>query len=154
LERHELTVAELTAITQVPQSSLSAHLGKLRDAGLLRDRKAGTSCFYSLKDGAMPQGARDVWSFVRDKTKDPVLEADRARCKGVLEARAKDQAWPDAIAGEMDRHYSPGRTWESLARGLVGLFDLGEVLDVGSGDGAVAQLLAPQAKKITCVDKS
>src|SRR5262249_10472474 len=61
-------------------------------------------------------------------------------------------AWPDAVAGQMERHYSPGRTWESLARGLVGFFLLGDVLDVGAGDGAVAQLLAPRSKSYTLVD--
>jgi ArsR family transcriptional regulator len=54
----------------------------------------------------------------------------------------------------MERHYSPGRTWESLARALVGLVRLGDVLDVGGGDGAIAQILAPRAKSITLVDRS
>jgi len=54
----------------------------------------------------------------------------------------------------MERHYSPGRTWEALARGLIGLTDLGDVLDAGAGDGATAQLLAPRARSITCVDIS
>src|SRR4029079_12823562 len=65
-----------------------------------------------------------------------------------------DGGWPDRIAGEMERHYSPGRTWEALARGLIGLADLGDVLDAGAGDGATAQLLAPRARSITCVDVS
>jgi ArsR family transcriptional regulator len=31
---------------------------------------------------------------------------------------------------------------------------LGDVLDAGSGDGAIAQLLAPRARSVTCVDRS
>jgi len=31
---------------------------------------------------------------------------------------------------------------------------LGDVLDAGSGDGAVAALLAPRARRITCLDRS
>jgi ArsR family transcriptional regulator len=54
----------------------------------------------------------------------------------------------------MERHYSPGRTWEATARGLLAFVQLGDVLDVGSGDGAVAQLLAPRARSICCVDRS
>jgi ArsR family transcriptional regulator len=54
----------------------------------------------------------------------------------------------------MDRHWSPGRTWESLARAVAGLVQLGDVVDVGSGDGSVAQLLAPRARSWTCVDRS
>lgn len=54
----------------------------------------------------------------------------------------------------MERHWSPGRTWESLARALPGLIRLGDVVDIGAGDGTVAELLSSRAKSWTCVDKS
>jgi ArsR family transcriptional regulator len=54
----------------------------------------------------------------------------------------------------MERHYSPGRTWEATLRGLLGLLRLGDVLDVASGDGALAELLAPRARSLTCLDLS
>src|SRR5262249_18493268 len=44
--------------------------------------------------------------------------------------------------------------WEALCRGFAGLLALGDVLDVGAGDGAVAELLAPFAKSVTLVDRS
>jgi SAM-dependent methyltransferase len=154
LEEHELTVAELVSITELGQSSVSTHLGKLRDAGLLRDRRAGASTLYALNDGTMPQGARQVWSLVKAEIKDAVLDGDRARCAEVLKARERAGPWPDAVAGQMERHYSPGRTWEAVARGLFGLVRLGDVLDVGAGDGAIAQLLAPRVKAITCLDRN
>jgi hypothetical protein len=40
----------------------------------------------------------------------------------------------------MERQYSPGRTWEATARALIGLLDLGDVLDIACGDGGVAAL--------------
>ena len=43
LAREELSVAELTSVTQLPQSRVSTHLGKLREADVLRDRRAGAS---------------------------------------------------------------------------------------------------------------
>jgi ArsR family transcriptional regulator len=52
----------------------------------------------------------------------------------------------------MERHYSPGRTWQSLAVGFAALLELGDVLDVGSGDGAVAAYVAPYCRKLVCVD--
>jgi ArsR family transcriptional regulator len=52
----------------------------------------------------------------------------------------------------MERHYSPGRTWQSLAVGLSALLELGDVLDVGSGDGAAAGYLAPYCRSLTCID--
>ena len=54
----------------------------------------------------------------------------------------------------MERHYSPGRTWEAMARALTGLIDSGDVLDIASGDGVLAELLAPHAHSILCLDAS
>lgn len=154
LAEEELTVAELVSITEVAQSSISTHLGKLRDAGLLRDRRIGASTLYALNEGNMPPGARRLWSLVRGEVDDTVLDGDRERCADVVKARLRAQPWPDAAAGQMERHYSPGRTWEATARGLVGLMDLGDVLDVGAGDGTLAHLLAPRSRSFTCVDRS
>jgi SAM-dependent methyltransferase len=154
LAKDELTVAELTQITELAQSRVSTHLGRLKDAGLLRDRKVGASTFYALSESAMPAPARKLWELVRAEVADGVLEADRKRAESLKKARSGASSWPDSIAGEMERHYSPGRTWEAAARGLLGLVRLGDVLDVGSGDGAIAELIAPRARSITCVDRS
>lgn len=154
LEEKELSVAELVAITELAQSSVSTHLGKLRDAGLLRDRRLGASTLYGFNDGNMPDSAKLVWSLVRGEIKDTVLDSDKSRCADVLKARERTNAWTDAVAGQMERHYSPGRTWEATARGLFGLMQLGDVLDAGSGDGTLAQLLAPRSKSVTCLDRN
>jgi ArsR family transcriptional regulator len=42
LDKEELTVAELVAITEMGQSSVSTHLGRLREAGVVRDRRASS----------------------------------------------------------------------------------------------------------------
>jgi ArsR family transcriptional regulator len=63
-------------------------------------------------------------------------------------------SWADSVAGDMERHYSPGRTWEATAKALVHLLRLGDVLDVASGDGVLAELLAPNARSILCLDVS
>ncbi len=154
LARHELTVAELTGILDVAQSRVSTHLGRLRDAGLLRDRRNGASTLYALNEAAMPAAARTLWSLLERQVEDAVLESDRRRCEAMLRARDRAAAWPDAVAGQMDRHYSPGRTWEATARAFLGLVRLGDVLDGGSGDGAVAELLAPRVRSLTCLDRS
>jgi len=155
---NELTVNELCSVTELGQSRVSTHLGKLRDAGLVRDRRAGGSTYYRMANGDLPAPARKLWSALAADLDDAQLETDRARCAAVLRVRAAkaqaDQRWPDSVAGEMERHYSPGRTWEALARGLIGLADLGDVLDAGAGDGATAQLLAPHARSVTCIDVS
>jgi ArsR family transcriptional regulator len=158
LGNNELTVNELCSVTELGQSRVSTHLGKLRDAGLVRDRRAGGSTYYRMANGDLPAPARKLWTVVAADLDDAQLATDRQRCAAVLRARAEqargDSRWPDSVAGEMERHYSPGRTWEALARGLIGLADLGDVLDAGAGDGATAQLLAPRARSITCIDVS
>lgn len=153
LEHEELTVAELVQVTELAQSRVSTHLGRLKDAGLLRDRRVGSSTFYTLAEGGMPPVARKLWELVKGEVKDGLLDADRKRSEALKRARG-GATWPESIAGEMERHYSPGRTWEATARGLLGFVRLGDVLDVGSGDGAIAELLAPRARSVTCLDRS
>jgi len=153
LGEEELSVAELTTITELPQSRVSTHLGRLREAGLLRDRKVGSSTYYALAEGAMPAEARKVWSLLHADLDDAMIVADRKR-RERLRQGAKGASWPDSIAGEMERHYSPGRTWEATLRGLVALTRLGDVVDIGAGDGAITQLFASRARSITCVDRS
>ena len=154
LAHHPLTVAELTTIMRLPQSRVSTHLGRLKEARVVRDQRRGSSTVYALTDGDMPEEVRRVWSLFDAHLEDGTLRTDRERCDGFLKARERDLPWPDALAGEMERHYSPGRTWEALARALVGLVRLGDVLDAGAGDGTVAQLLAPNARSYTMLERS
>ncbi|MDG2149690.1 MAG: metalloregulator ArsR/SmtB family transcription factor [Planctomycetota bacterium] len=152
LAREELTVAELTSTTRLGQSRVSTHLGKLREAGLLRVRRNGTSTYYALDEAGMSAAARRLWDAFRVSLDDQLLDEDVERLEGVVAARSGK--WADSVAGQMERHYSPGRTWEGAARALVGLAALGDVLDVASGDGALAELVAPRARSVTCLDVS
>jgi len=90
LSREELTVAEIVGVTQLGQSRVSTHLGKLREAGVVRDRRAGASSFYALNEAAMPDEARRIVALVKESTRDPLLEQDRARLGEVVRARAGD----------------------------------------------------------------
>ena len=154
LEGNELSVAEITQITGLPQSRVSTHLGKLREAGVLRDRHEGASTFYAMNDVTMPEPAKRLWSLVAETRDEALLRTDRARCEEVLRARQIAGSWPDSVAGQMDRHYSPGRTWEATLLSFLPFLRLGEVLDAGSGDGTIATLLAPRCRSVTCLDRS
>ncbi|MEM8883257.1 MAG: metalloregulator ArsR/SmtB family transcription factor [Planctomycetota bacterium] len=152
LEQEELTVAELTRVTELAQSRVSTHLGKLKTSRLVTDRPQGASTYYRAAGARMPEEARRVWELVRSAADDPVLQGDRRRLDSVVRGRAR--TWADSVAGQMERHYSPGRTWEATLRGLLGLLKLGRVLDIASGDCALAELLAPRAEHVTCLDTS
>lgn len=154
LEREELTVAELSAITQLAQPRVSTHLAKLKEAGLVRDRRSGVSAYYRFDDAALDLAQRALWQSIASGSDDPLLRQDAERVPAVLATRAADQNWADSVAGDMERHYSPGRTWEALARSALPLLAPGDVLDIASGDGVLAELLAPHSRRYVCIDTS
>lgn len=154
LEREELTVAELSAITRLAQPRVSTHLSKLKEAGLVRDRRAGVSAYYRFDEGSLDQAQHSLWQTLSTGSDDPLLRQDAERVAAVLAMRASDQNWADSVAGDMERHYSPGRTWEALARSALPLLQPGDVLDIASGDGVLAELLAPHSHRYVCLDAS
>src|SRR5210317_1152300 len=154
LDREELSVAELAAITQLAQPRVSTHLSKLKEAGLVSDRRDGVFVYYRIASAISDPGLEEVWQLLRRNTDDPLIQQDLARIAEILHRRSGAGTWADSVAGDMERHYSPGRTWEATARGLVHLLDPGDVLDVASGDGVLAELLAPSAASIVCLDIS
>jgi len=153
LEREELTVAELSAVLSLAQPRVSTHLAKLKEAGLVRDRRAGVSAYYRFNAELEPR-EEALLRALEASVDDALLRDDERRLPAVLAKRARAEGWADTVAGDMERHYSPGRTWEALARSLMQLIDTGEVLDIASGDGVLAELLAPRASAIICVDAS
>ena len=153
LRREELTVAELSSVLRLAQPRVSTHLAKLKETGLVCDRRAGVSAYYRFNESGF-EGAVDLLRALEDGVDDAMLDADAQRLPSVLAARARDRGWADSVAGDMERHYSPGRTWETLARTLLQLLETGDVLDIASGDGVLAELLAPHAHSIVCVDSS
>ena len=137
LEHEELTVAELSSITRLAQPRVSTHLARLKEAGLVRDRRAGVSAYYRFDEASLDAAQRALWRTLREGSDDPLLRQDAERIPGVLAARAVDANWADSVAGDMERHYSPGRTWEALARSALPLLAPGHVLDIASGDGVL-----------------
>jgi ArsR family transcriptional regulator len=151
LRERELRVTDLVRVTGISQSGVSTHLGRLREAGFVRDRREGSQSFYALAVDGLPGTAKAVLDEAA-RSADPTLEGDQRR---LLELDAERRGGlPESFAGEMDRHYSPGRTWHSLAVGVAALLRLGDVLDVGSGDGSAASTFAPYCRSVTCIDVS
>jgi len=142
LRERELTVSDLVRVTGISQSRVSNHLARLREGGFVRDRRDGPHAYYAVTN--LPATAKLV---LDEAGEDPIIAGDRKRLDEL-------RAFPEAIAGEMERHYSPGRTWQSLVAGIAALLRLGDVLDVGSGDGAAASFIAPYCKSLTCLDSS
>lgn len=157
LERHELTVSELRAVLQLPQSTVSRHLKVLASAGWVGAREDGTSNRYRLDAKALDGAARRLWAPVRDEAAAlPAARRDAERVKGVLaERHTRSQAFFATSAAQWDRLRAElfGTRTELFA--LAGLLDPAHtVADLGCGTGQLAEVMAPFVKGVIAVDES
>ena len=152
LQTHALTATELTEITGLAQSRVSTHLARLNKAGLVQTERGENSTLYAARN--LSGTAAEIWKQLSGLMHDTQARADLERATEVLRARTTGQTWAESVAGRMERHYSPGRTWEATAHALIPLLQLGDVLDLASGDGVFAELIAPRCQRLTCIDVS
>lgn len=154
VQQEELTVAELAAITDLKQPRVSTHLAKLKEARLVSDRRLGVQAFYRYAPAELAAPELAMLQAICQGPDDPTLQADTARMRQLLRARESNTNWADSVAGDMERHYSPGRTWEAVTHALLECCDFGDVLDIASGDGVFAELIAPRSRTVRCIDFS
>src|SRR6202008_1981607 len=67
LEKQELTVSELCAVLQMPQSSVSRQLKTLADDGWVVSRRHGRSRFYSMAGDDLDPAAKRLWPLIREQ---------------------------------------------------------------------------------------
>lgn len=152
LEQEPLTVAELQDILGLGQSTVSGHLGKLKQADVLHDVAEGSARRYRLRDD-IDSLWTTTWATVAKLSQDDrAVKEDRLRLQALREAR--EQSWVERVAGSLDRAYAPGRTWEAIAHGFLQLTNLGMTADIGAGDGAMIGLIAPRCDQLICIDPS
>ena len=156
LEGHELTVSELCAVLQLPQSTVSRHLRILGDAGWVGSRAEGTSRQYRLCS-PLPEAAARLWTVVREQMAGGVQAGhDAARLRAVLaERRVQSRKFFSTAAGQWDAM----RTELFGARAELAAFPalLGEasvVADLGCGTGQLAAAVAPFVARVLAVDES
>jgi len=157
LEAHELTVAELQAVLQLPQSTVSRHLKVLGEGGWIGYRSDGASNRYRFQDEDLPLRTRRVWGVVREDALDGAsARADDARVRAVLaQRRSHARSFFATQAGQWDRLREElfGRRSELLA--LLGLLDpQWAVGDLGCGAGHFAAAVAPFVRRVVAVDES
>lgn len=157
VERHELSVAELCAVLQLPQSTVSRHLKVLVDDGWLAVRSEGTSRFYRLAASTLDPAARRLWALLREQTGDGrAAEQDDRRLASVLAGRrTRSQAFFGSAAGQWDRMRRElfGERFDLAA--LAGLLDADWVVgDLGCGTGQMTETLAPFVRQVIAVEAS
>ncbi|MFN2398571.1 MAG: ArsR/SmtB family transcription factor [Gemmatimonadaceae bacterium] len=157
LERHELTVSELCSVLQLPQSTMSRHLGTLASDEWVSARADGTSRWYSMAPERLDPPARKLWNVVREQISTTAQAAhDEQRLAAVIaERRAASKQFFSTAAGRWDRLRSElfGERPELTA--LLGL--IGDDLivgDLGCGTGQLAETLAPHAQRVIAIDDS
>src|SRR6266550_8145137 len=144
LERHELTVNEITSVLQLPQSTISRHLKMLGDHGWAASRPDGTSRRYRMTD-KLDASTRRLWHLVREQVvASPAAAHDARRLQSVLaHRRARSQKFFSSTAGQWDRLRSDLFGSRSDSLGLLGLVDESwSVGDLGCGTGQFTELLA------------
>ncbi len=157
LEEHELTVSELCAVLQLPQSTVSRHLKVLSDEGWVSSQAEGTSRRYRMPADLLDPAARRLWNLVREQiSSSPVAEQDAQRVQSVLaRRRTRSQEFFSTAAGEWDRMRAElfGRRMDLLA--LLALIDPDwTVGDLGCGTGQMSESLAPFVRRVVAVDES
>lgn len=157
LEKHELTVGELCAVLQMPQSSVSRHLKTLADDGWVTSRRDGTSRFYSMAVDDLGSAASRLWPLIREQVATtPSAGQDARRLKGVLaRRRVTSQQFFATAAGKWDRLREDlfGDTFYLWA--VLGLIDSSIVVgDLGCGTGQLSHTVAPYVSRVIAVDAS
>lgn len=157
LETHELTVSELCAVLQMPQSSVSRQLKTLADDSWVVSRRDGTSRFYSMNADDLDAGAAQLWPIIRAQVEATSAAGhDAKRLRGVLaRRRAKSQEFFATASAGWDRLREDlfGDTFYLWA--VLGLIDPTLVVgDLGCGTGQLSATIAPYVKQVIAVDGS
>jgi ArsR family transcriptional regulator len=157
LERQELTVSELCAVLQLPQSTVSRHLKTLADSAWVASRRDGTSRYYTLAIDERDAHTRRLWSLLREQIAvTPGADQDARRLKGVLGRRqTKSEEFFASAAGQWDRLRRELFGGASALHALPALIDPSwTVGDLGCGTGETSAALAPFVTRAIAVDRS
>ena len=136
----ECSVSELTEVTGLSQPRVSQHLKALIDAGLLERFRDGHYVYYRVPgNGPDVTARRRLLALLPDNEPAFVRDLEKLR-----KLRGSDAA--EGALGEEDR-----QLYKALVE-LTVATPLGDLLDVGCGQGRLLKLLASRARRLVGVD--
>lgn len=161
----ELAVGELAQVLGQSQPRVSRHVGILCDAGLAERRREGSWVFLHAPGNAdglapLPAAVAGLLSTAEREDEDFARQCqeDRRKLAAIRAAREQvAQAYFERHAGEWDelrRMHSPDQLVEEALVAALGDGPLGQLLDIGTGTGRMAELFAGRAERIAALDKS
>jgi len=157
MERHELGVAELCDVLQMPQSTVSRHLKVLGGHGWADHRRQGTTNLYRCVVDEMKPPAKQLWRLIREQTDDwATVAQDQLRLGQILSQRQDDsQAFFAGAAGQWDKLradlYGQGLTRQAMMALLPSQWT---IADLGCGTGQITAELTVHVQRVIGVDQS
>ena len=165
LSEQEMTVSELVDVLEQPQSTISRHLKMLRDAGLIVDRRHGTTTLSSLLPlptiAANGNGHRHPKDGVRDLQRrliewvqqEPMEQTVQTRMTRVLARRSNGDGFFESVGSRWDQlridAFGDSFHWEALTSALPRHW---VAADIGTGTGFLLPMLAAQFKQVIAVE--
>jgi ArsR family transcriptional regulator len=148
----ELSIGELAELTREAQPNVSKHVKLLREAGLVAVRRQGTRAFARLSPDL--NGDPVLADAIRSGRELCAQDGSLRRVAEVIHARDEDaRAFFEQPAGEVAPR--PVAEWSAYLTALRTLLPNRELaIDLGTGDGALVQLLAPLFDRVIAVDRS
>ena len=157
LSRADLNVQEMVQILGMSQPGVSRHLKVLLEAGWLRQRKEGTWSWYGLEAREVFAEGAALYEVVLEVAhRTPEAADDDRSLQRVLTARDKRSGAFFADIAETWDQIRPAFEHPDVQAGAVGaLVPSGlELVDIGTGTGALLPLLAATGAQVTAVDAS
>ena len=157
----ELSVGEVAHVLGQSQPRVSQHVARLVDAGLIERRREGNSVF--LRETTPTPTTEAVTRLLalaerEDATFARQAEGDRARLSAIRSAREKEaDRYFARHADDWDTLrdiHGPEKASEQALLEVLADMPPGRLLDIGTGTGRIAELLAPHAEHIVALDKS
>ena len=165
LSAMELAVGELAEVLGQSQPRVSRHAAILCDSGLAERHREGSWVFLRAAVGnerGSPVGEAVSRLLAtaehEDKEFASACEQDRAKLSKIRDARAKNAAEYFASHAEdwdeLRQLHSPDDVVERELLKALGDLPLGQMLDIGTGSGRMAEIFAPTADHVVALDKS
>ncbi len=149
VKQYPLNVSELTEILGLAQSGISRHLGQLKKAGLIKERREGMcNYYYPLSMNESDDEVAAFIAYLDSRLDMPDTNADHIRLMEIIKRRES------GTRGLNERLLEPGQSWQVWSKTLALLLPGYTVADFGCGDGILSIEMARFATSVISIDRN